>query len=312
MKILIIDKMHESIVPMLEEHGFEVQYSPDFKREDILSRIAAFDGLIVRSKITIDQTLLEAATNLKFVARAGAGVDQVDLQALEKSGITLLNAPEGNRDALAEHAVGMLLALMNKLHTADREVREFIWQREQNRGVELSGKTVGVIGYGYMGQAFVQRLKGFGCHILVYDKYKKGFSDQLVKEVSLKQLQQEADIVSLHIPLTDETKGMVDHDFMHAFDKQIFLLNTARGEIADLDALIQTLQNGKLKGAALDVLPVEKFDRLDSQTKEKYQQLFLFPQVLLSPHVGGWTFESYEKINKTLVNKIRILKAQLS
>lgn len=246
--------MHESIVPLLVQIGFEATYAPHISRAEILSVIGDFEGILVRSKTTIDKELIDHATQLEFIGRAGAGLDKIDVEYVESKGIEILNAPEGNRDALAEHAVGMLLNLLNKISAADQEVRNWIWDREGNRGTELSDKTVGIIGYGYMGQAFVQRLRAFDCRILVYDKYKKGFGTKKVEEVNLDKLFHKTDILSLHVPLTEETKGWLNRDFFNSFRKDVYLLNTARGEIVPLKDLLALMDSGKILGAALDVL----------------------------------------------------------
>lgn len=303
-KCLIIDDMHESIVSLLAEIGFEATYAPGITREEILPQIGDYEGVLVRSKTTIDKEFVDHAKKLKFIGRAGAGLDKIDVEYVESKGIEILNAPEGNRDALAEHAVGMLLNLLNKINAADQEVRNWIWDREGNRGVELSDKTVGIIGYGYMGQAFVQRLRAFDCRILVYDKFKKGFGTKTVEEASLDKLFQKADILSLHVPLTPETKGWINKDFIQNFRKDIYILNTARGEILPLTDLLELLDSGKVLGAALDVLEKEKFDQLSEDERARFESLFKRKNVLLSPHVAGWTFASYKRINEVLVSKI--------
>lgn len=296
--------MHESIVPLLEQIGFEATYAPHISRAEILSVIGDFEGILVRSKTTIDKELIDHATQLEFIGRAGAGLDKIDVEYVESKGIEILNAPEGNRDALAEHAVGMLLNLLNKISAADQEVRNWIWDREGNRGTELSDKTVGIIGYGYMGQAFVQRLRAFDCRILVYDKYKKGFGTKKVEEVKLDKLFHKTDILSLHVPLTEETKGWLNRDFFNSFRKDVYLLNTARGEIVPLKDLLALMDSGKILGAALDVLEKEKFDQLNQAEKATFENLFARKNVVLSPHVAGWTFASYKRINEVLVSKI--------
>ena len=303
-KCLIIDDMHESIVPLLASIGIEATYSPGISREEILKTIGEFEGVLVRSKTNIDREFIDHAQKLEFIGRAGAGLDKIDVEYVEAKNIEILNAPEGNRDALAEHAVGILLSLLNKLNTADQEVRNWIWDREGNRGVELSDKIVGIIGYGYMGQALVQRLRAFDCRILVYDKYKKGFGTKMVEEASLEKLFQKADILSLHVPLTSETKGWINKAFFENFRKDIFLLNTARGEIVPLKDLLELLDSGKILGAALDVLEKEKFDQLTEEEKSRFENLFKRKNVVLSPHVAGWTFASYKRINEVLVSKI--------
>jgi len=304
---LIIDLMHESITPLLEEIGWKVDYRPTINRQEIIQSIHKYEGLIVRSKTAIDQEIIEKATKLKWIGRAGAGLDQLDVALLEEKNIAVLNAPEGNRDALGEHAITILLTLLNKVHTADREVRQAKWDREGNRGVELMGKTVGIIGYGFMGQAFARRLQGFGVQVLAYDKYKTAYGDAFAQEASLAQIFEHADILSLHVPLTYETHFMITHEFLQNFKKDIFFLNTARGKNVSLKTLSEALASGKLKGAALDVLENEKIGKLTTDQQYYFDQLIDSDRVVFTPHVGGWTFESYEKINQTLVSKIKAL-----
>jgi D-3-phosphoglycerate dehydrogenase len=305
MKILLIDEMHPSIVKMLEKENHEVTYSPQITREEILQIIPDYHGLIIRSKTPMDRELLERAKNLKFIGRAGAGLDQIDLDYLVTRGIKLFHAAKGNRDAVGEHAVGMLLALMNQLPKGDREVRKGIWDREGNRGHELAGKTVGIMGYGNMGKAFAKRLQGFGVKILAYDKYKRGFGDKYVKEVSWDKLKQEADVLSIHVPLTSETRDFFTIEEFESFRKPFWFANTARGEVISFKTLNQALDKGILKGAVLDVLENEKFQKFTSTQKIEFDILAARPNVIFSPHVAGWTFESYKKINKVLVRKIK-------
>ncbi len=306
-KVLIVDKMHESIHAMLRELGLEADYRPEITVDEIFSVIGEYEILFVRSKISVDDKLLAHAPLLKVIGRAGAGIDQVDVEALRHRGIVLINAPEGNRDAVAEHAVGMLLSLFNKILLADAQVRQGVWDREGNRGLELCGKTVGIIGYGYMGQAFAQRLRGFDCRILAYDRVRSGFSDEWVEESTLDEICREADILSLHIPLTAENKGLVNLSYLNRFKKNIFIINTARGEILPLQDLRQALENGKVRGAALDVLENEKLQQLSPVQKENFDYLVNSDKVVFTPHVAGWTHESYVKINKALVEKLKNL-----
>lgn len=296
--------MHESIQDLLSQIGVVSVYAPMASREEILDQIGDFEGLLIRSKTTVDKELIDRATHLEFIGRAGAGLDKIDVDYVESKGIEILNAPEGNRDALAEHAVGLLLSLLNNINSADAEVRNWIWDREGNRGVELSDKTVGIIGYGYMGQAFVQRLRAFDCRVLVYDKYRKGFGTKNVEEVGLEKMFAKADILSLHVPLTEETRSWINADFFNQFSKVIYLLNTARGEIVPTKDLLQLLDSGKIQGAALDVLEKEKFDQLTEDERALFENLFARKNVVLSPHVGGWTFASFKRINEVLVGKI--------
>lgn len=306
-KCLIVDKMHDSIVPLLNDIGFEADYLPTITRQEVLEQISEYDGLIVRSKLMIDRELIERATRLTFVARAGAGLDQLDEIALNERDISILNAPEGNRDALAEHTIGMLLNLFNHISVADRQIREGKWDREGNRGIELMGKTVGLIGYGFMGQAFAQRLSGFGVTVLAYDKYKQNYSDAFAREASMEELYSQADILSLHVPLTEETQFLVDENYLSRFDKNIFLVNTARGKVIRLKSLVDALESGKVRGAALDVLENEKINSLTEEQQNSFNYLRQSERVVFTPHVAGWTFESYEKINLTLVRKIKAL-----
>lgn len=305
MKILIIDEMHPSIVPMLKKDMHVVTYSPKITRAEILGQVEEYDGLIIRSKTPMDRELLERATNLKFIGRAGAGLDQIDLDYLVTRGIKLFHAAKGNRDAVAEHALGMILALFNQLPKADQEVRKGIWDREGNRGHELAGKTVGIMGYGNMGKAFAKRLQGFKVKVLAYDKFKLGFGDEFVQEVTWEKLKAEADILSIHVPLTPETRGFFTIEELESFTKPFWLVNTARGEVITFKTLNEGLDRGILQGAVLDVLENEKFQKFTLDQKSEFEKLAARNNVLFSPHVAGWTFESYEKINKVLVKKIR-------
>jgi len=308
-KVLITDTIHECIIPMLTNGGFEVDYLPGLTREEILKELKHYIGVIIRSKTPADREFMDAgASKLKFIARSGAGMDQVDLEYANKLGITLLNAPEGNRDAVAEHTVGMLLLLLNKLRVADAQVRAGIWDREGNRGTELMGKTFAIIGYGFMGTAVSKRLTGFGCNVIAYDKYKSGYGSEFVKESTLDEICDQADIVSFHVPLTPETKFYVNDSFIGKFRKNIILLNTARGEIMPLESLVKNLKTGKIKAAGLDVLENERMDALSPQQKSLMSELCAMDQVILTPHVAGWTVESYIKISETLGRKILGLK----
>ncbi|WP_432711577.1 2-hydroxyacid dehydrogenase [Pedobacter sp.] len=304
-KILIIDDLH----PIFKEHaiaaGYEVDDCPLITRAETMAVIANYEGIAVRTKFRIDQELMTAGTKLKFVARAGAGLDNIDVDFAAARGIELLNAPEGNRDAVGEHAVGMLLSLMNNFQRADAEIRKGIWNREGSRGYELKGKTVGIIGYGFMGQSFAKKLAGFEVKVLAYDKYKIGFSDAFAQEASMEEIVKHSDVLSFHIPLTSETRQMVDAEYLYHFKKPIFLLNTARGEILNTQALLQAIKEGKVLSAGLDVLEVEKFPALGEQAW--YKDLIHCNQVLLTPHVGGWTFDSYRKISEVLAQKLAAL-----
>ena len=305
MNCLIIDDMHDSITGMLREIGIQPDYRPTIQKEELLSIIGNYEGLIVRSKIFIGKEVIGKATRLRFIGRAGAGLDNLDVAELTKRNIALVNAPEGNRDAVAEQAVGMLLSLMNNVFRADKEVRNGIWDREGNRGYELMGKTVGIIGYGCMGQATAKRLNSFGCKVIAYDKYRINYGDENATACSMEELQKEADILSLHIPLTADSKFLLDESYLNSFSKSIWFINTARGELVKISEIAKALMSGKIKGAALDVLENEKINKLTSEQQKAFDYLKNSDKVLLTPHIAGWTFESYRKINETLVAKIK-------
>lgn len=305
---LVIDRMHESLFSMLEQIGWVADYRPDITREQIKVSHQGYSGLIVRSKTFIDRDLLGDHPTLRFIGRAGAGLDILDLPYLKEKNIQVLHASEGNRDAVGEYTVGALLSLMRHIPKADREVKEFVWQREENRGEELMGKTVGIVGYGNMGRAVARRLSGFQCNVLVYDKYKTGFSDQFCKEATMKALTEETDILSLHIPLTSETKALVSIDYLRSFKKPIILINTARGEIVSLTDLVESLSGGLVRGAVLDVLENEKLEKLTAPQLQAFNSLRKRSNVIFTPHIAGWTFESHVKINVALVQKINALQ----
>lgn len=311
-KVLIIDEMHLSIIPLLEAEGYEVDYRPHIQREEILNIVEAYYGLIIRSKTPMDKELLEKATQLRFIGRAGAGLDKIDLDYLAERGINLHHAAEGNKDAVGEQAIGMLLSLFNHISKADQEVRKGIWNREANRGEELQGKTVGIIGFGNMGQAFAEKLSGFGVRILAYDKYKTGFGTATVEEVDLDGLMEEADVLSLHIPLTSETRNLLTLDFIRKFKKPFYLINTARGEVVTFDTLNVALDEGLLLGAVLDVLENEKFKTYTDAQQKAFNLLAERTNVIFSPHIAGWTHQSYIKINEVLVKKIKMGNQKLS
>ena len=304
MKVLLVDEMHVSILGLLKKAGFQVNYVPKITRAEIFEQIGEYEGILIRSKTPLDRELLERATKLKFIGRAGAGLDQLDLDYLAERGVKLFHAAKGNRDAVAEHSIGGLLALFNHLAQADQQVRKGIWDREGNRGVELMGKTVGIFGFGNMGTAFAKRLKGFGVKVLAYDKYKKGFGKGGVQEVSWKALKREADILSIHVPLTIETRDFFSLEELKGFSKPFWLINTARGEVIRMETLNKALDQGILKGVVLDVLENEKFESFTAKQKQEFELLAQRENVLFTPHVAGWTVESYQKINEVLFKQI--------
>lgn len=304
-RILIIDEIHPSIFPLLEGIGAEADYRPDIRPADVREALAGFDGLIVRSKMRITADTLALASQLKFVARAGAGLDNIDAQALQERGIALLGANEGNRQAVGEFSLGILLSLVRNISRSDSQVREKVWLREENRGEEISGKTVGVIGYGNMGQSFARLLSGFGCRLLAYDRFAPEKVCVPAQFASLEEIQAEADIISLHIPYIPENLSLANDAFFSGFRKPIWFLNTSRGDVVDQAALVQHLKSGKVKGAALDVLENEKLQTLTATQLENFSYLTSADNVVLTPHIAGWTHESYIKINEVLVEKIR-------
>jgi D-3-phosphoglycerate dehydrogenase / 2-oxoglutarate reductase len=308
-KILIADDLHLIFKEEAQNLGFECSDLPLISREEALKILSNYCGLVIRTKFRVDKEIIDAGKNLRFIARAGAGMDNVDEEYARSKGIICINAPEGNRDAVAEHAIAMLLALMNNLRKADQEIRKGIWNREGNRGWELKGKAIGIIGYGNTGQSFARKLSGFEVDVIAYDKYKTGFSDNYVKEVSMEQIVKDADVLSFHIPLTRETRQLVTHEYLFHFRKPIFLLNTSRGEIINTQAILDYIKAGKISGAGLDVLEAEKFPCLTEQIW--FNELVNNENILLSPHIAGWTFESYRKISEVLAEKIKTLSESI-
>ena len=306
MRILITDNTHPILRETLEAAGHHVTLETEVTYESLLAQIAAYDAMVVRSKIVIDKNFLDHARHLRCIGRVGAGMETIDVAYAESIGIRCINSPEGNRDAVGEHAVGLLLSLFNHLSRADAQVRQGIWHREENRGLEIKGKTVGIIGLGNMGGAFAQRLRGFECNIIAYDKYKpKGFAPAYVQEVSLDELQERAEVISLHVPLTDETHYLVDQNFIAQCKQTPFLINTSRGAVVKTADLAEAIKKGMIKGAALDVLEYEEMtqDGLDTSHPD-LQYLLTCPNVVFSPHVGGWTVESKYKLAKVLADKM--------
>jgi len=302
LRTLIVDDIHSRFLQKLKDANIPFDYLPEIDRAEALSRIATYSGLVIRSKFRVDEEFIDAAKSLTFIARGGAGMDNIDEAYASARGITLLNAPEGNRDAVGEHMVGMLLALMNNLHRGDRQIRIGQWLREENRGVELGGRTVALIGYGNNGQAMARKLAGFDVKVIAYDKYKRGFSDAYATEVSMEEIVKEADVLSMHIPLTRETRALVNDEYLFHFRKPFFFLNGARGEIVDIPAVLHAIDSGKILGAAFDVLPIEKFPALADAPW--FADLTKNERVILSPHVAGWSVESYIKIADVLADKV--------
>lgn len=307
MKIIFLDSVHPILKERLTAKSYECIDASVLSDVDCSSAIKEADGIVIRSRFTLNEAFLKNASNLKFIARSGAGMENIDEPYCASRNIVLFNAPEGNRNAVGEHALGMLLSLMNKLHTADREVRAGIWDREGNRGNELDGKTVGIIGYGNNGKAFAKKLRGFDVKILAYDKYKQNFGDHFVMECTLNALMENADVVSFHVPQNPETIFMANDLFFSQLQKAVYVLNLSRGKIVETSALVKALQEGKVIAAGLDVLEYEKtsFEAFNEEKiPDNLRYLIASDNVILTPHVGGWTTESYFKLSNVLADKI--------
>lgn len=304
MKILLLDKNHPLITEQLSAKGFLLDEDFTSSYDDVLKKILDYDGIIIRSRIPIDRNFIEHAKNLKFIARVGAGMENIDCEFAELSGIRLISSPEGNRDSVAEHVLGMLLILMNRLFIASNEVKNGIWKREENRGDELLGKTFGIIGYGNMGKAVAKRLSGFGCKVIFHD-ILPNLSDEFATQVSLEELKKESDILSLHLPITPETHYLIDEKFISEMEKDFYFVNTARGKNVKTKDLVEAIKNGKVKAAALDVLEYEKssFENLETKN-EDLQFLLNSEKVIVTPHIAGWTTQSKEKLAQVIVDKI--------
>ena len=304
MKILLLDKNHPLITEQLSEKGFVLEEDFSSSYEQVLEKIHLYEGIIIRSRIPLDADFLEKAKNLKFIARVGAGMENIDTAKAQELGIKLINSPEGNKDAVAEHVIGTLLVLMNRLFISSNEVKNGIWLREENRGEEILGKTFGIIGYGNMGKAVAKRLSGFGCKTIFYD-IKPNLSDEFATQVSLQELQENADILSLHTPLTEDTLYMIDEEFISKMKKNFYFINTARGKNLKTSALVNALKSGKVKGACLDVLEYEKtsFENLETKN-EDLEYLLNSEKAIITPHIAGWTHESKIKLAQVIVDKI--------
>ncbi len=307
MKVVFLDSVHSVLVERLSAAGMQCELAWEYDKDQIINCISNAQGIVLRSRFTMNEDFLKFAPDIRFIARSGSGLENIDLKYCSKRDIKVYNSPEGNRNAVGEHALGMLLSLMNHLHTADRDVKSGIWDREGNRGIELDGKTVGIIGFGNNGSAFAKKLRGFDIKLMAYDKYKKGFGDHFVMECAMSALYEHADIISFHIPQNEETLFLANDSFFNAFQKPIFLLNLSRGKIVETKALVNAMKSGKVIGAGLDVLEFEPSDFTSFFKKEIPSDLeFLLnaKNVLLTPHVAGWTNESYFKLSNILADKI--------
>ncbi len=306
MKVLIPEDVHPFLIEKLAGCGMEVNHCPDASYGDVVNVIDSYDVLVVRSKFKVDGHFLDRAPNLKVIGRYGAGMEGIDIEECTKRGIKVFNSPEGNRNAVAEHALGLLLALTNKICKANNEVKKGKWDRNANWGTELEGKVVGIIGYGNTGSSFARKLLGFDTEVVAYDKYKSGFGNEYVKEVSIEYIYRNADIVSLHIPYNKENHYFAGRDFFASFHKPVFFLNTSRGKVTDTVALVDALKSGKVLAAGLDVLEYEKsdFESLFGSGNEVINELAAMDNVIITPHIAGWSNESYFKLAKVLAEKI--------
>ena len=306
MKVILLDDFHSTINDTLKKWNFEVIDGRGFTAEDLKNHLD-INGIFIRSSISLNATLLSQFKFLKFIARPGAGLENIDLNYCQQADITVFRSPEGNRDALAEHTVGMVLNLINKINSANTEVKNGVWSREENRGIELKGKVFALIGYGFMGEALAKRLSGFEVEVVAYDKYKSNFSDQFVKEVNMDYIFNNADFLSLHTPLSLETKNLVNSTFINSFKKSFFLINTARGQSVVLEDLLKGLENEKIKGACLDVLALESpsFEKFSYVDDPIFKSLSQYKNIIFTPHVAGWTHESKEKMALVILDKIR-------
>jgi len=305
-KVLITDGVHDLLIDGLHQAGYLCDYMPSISLEDVHTIIHQYEGIVINSKITVDRSFLDKATRLKFIGRLGSGLEIIDLDYAKEKQVAVHRAPDGNCDAVAEHAMGMLLAFAINLRQGDREVRHKDWNREENRGWELMGKTVAIIGFGYTGRALAQRLAGFGVRVLAYDKYKVDYAVDMphVIETDMEQIYQEADVLSLHLPSTPETKGLVDRKYWAAFQKKLVLVNTSRGNIVSTSGLLEVLDSGKVQGACLDVFENEKPATYTEEQERLYKDLFCRNNVLLTPHVAGWTVESKKRLSKLLLERM--------
>lgn len=308
-KILIIDTVHEAFQQIVNEFGFSCVEGTKWSKDEVLKILPAYEGVVIRSRFRLDEDFFNAASHLRFVARSGAGMENIDEAAAAKHNVTLINAPEGNRDAVAEHALAMLLSLLNRIVIADDEVRNGIWKRAENRGVELKGKTVAIIGFGNMGSAFALRLSGFGVTVLAYDPFiaiDKSLNPQ-VNQVTMDYIYRNADVVSLHVPLTSETLYMVNDQWLNNFEKNIYLINTARGKVIRTSSLVNAMKSGKIIGACLDVSEYESTSFEDFSLNDlppDWKFLISNDNVILSPHIAGWTHESYRKLSEVMADKV--------